>query len=257
MQTIYHLVDGRLFSRELPDPEVEVMPGVLWGPTAGLFTPAYWVSQLWFRECESAEPEYRFGSSLAEEVAICLLGGHGISAELSMGAFYRLRDEGLLSDPQVTEIQIYKALREPLLVKNHHIRYRFPHQKAIYLAPLLRAVHTNPPLTLQPTDFRDWLMGFKGVGFKTASWIVRNWLDADEVAILDIHILRAGRIMGLYSKEDRVERNYKAMEERFVFLAEELHVRTSVLDVFIWLKMRDWPNLVLSALNLETFEAYI
>ncbi|MDZ3993341.1 hypothetical protein PspTeo4_24872 [Pseudomonas sp. Teo4] len=39
---------------------------------------------------------------------------------------------------------------------------------------------------------RDWLLELPGIGYKTASWVARNWLDADDVAILDIHILRAG-----------------------------------------------------------------
>jgi endonuclease III len=46
-------------------------------------------------------------------------------------------------------------------------------------------------------------MSLPGIGPKTASWIARNWLDADDVAILDIHIMRVGQVIGLFPLSKR------------------------------------------------------
>jgi hypothetical protein len=77
-------------------------------------------------------------------------------------------------------------------------------------------------------------MSLPGIGPKTASWIARNWLDADDVAILDIHIMRVGQVIGLFPLEQTVERHYMALEERFLRFAELLDVRASELDAIIW-----------------------
>ena len=57
-------------------------------------------------------------------------------------------------------------------------------------------------------------MTLPGIGPKTASWIVRNWMNSDAVAILDIHIVRAGMLMNLYCQGGRVERHYLEIEAK-------------------------------------------
>ena len=89
-------------------------------------------------------------------------------------------------------------------------------------------------------------MKINGVGPKTASWIVRNLTGSDEVAILDIHIIRACRLMSLFPREVRLPRDYGPLEERFLKFAEGLGVGAAVLDALIWTKMREMPRLVAS-----------
>ena len=67
---------------------------------------------------------------------------------------------------------------------------------------------------------------------------MRNWLDSDAVAILDIHVVRAGRFCRLFNEQDRVERSYRPMERRFLEFARALGVRASLLDILIWDQMR-------------------
>jgi thermostable 8-oxoguanine DNA glycosylase len=81
-------------------------------------------------------------------------------------------------------------------------------------------------------------MELPGIGPKTASWIARNWLGTDEVAILDVHVLRAGTMMGLFPKNYRMPRDYVFLEERFLALANALNVKASFLDAIIWREMR-------------------
>ena len=88
-------------------------------------------------------------------------------------------------------------------------------------------------------ELRDWLLPIAGVGYKTASWIARNWLDADDVAILDIHILRAGLLGGFFDKSLSIERDYLKLEEQFVAFSNALGVRASELDATIWYEMME------------------
>lgn len=92
-------------------------------------------------------------------------------------------------------------------------------------------------------------MALPGVGYKTASWVARNWLDADDVAILDIHILRAGVVGGFLDSDLTVERNYEALEDQFLAFSTGLGVRASELDAVIWLEMASAPRSVQSALS--------
>ena len=49
-------------------------------------------------------------------------------------------------------------------------------------------------LPQEPLSLREFLLQLHGIGYKTASWIVRNFTGSDDVAIVDIHLRRAGVI---------------------------------------------------------------
>lgn len=226
----------------LPHPETELMHGVRWGRHERFCTPAYWKFM-----CASHEPghsnngHFRLGRNLIEEVAVCLLGGYGMAADLGLAAFQRVRDQGLLNKATPASL-ILETLRQPLEVNNRSVRYRYPVQKSRYLSQCLAILHSTPPPKPMSSDsLRSWLVKFPGIGPKTASWIVRNHLGADDVAILDVHIIRAGRIMGLFDKSDDVSRNYSDMERKFVAFSSALGCSTSLLDAIIWEQMRTMP----------------
>lgn len=235
-QTVLTLRGGRLDRLQLPPADTEVMPGVAWGRFDEFFTPAFWVARVWIDGPNASHSNYTLGGSLTEELAACLLGGYGMPAELGLAAFQCLQTRGLLrGQPSATELE--RALAEPLLVNSRELRYRYPRVKSRYLASALRrlATETGPSDNL---GFRDWLMTFDGIGPKTASWITRNYRHCDEVAILDVHIQRAGRLAGIFSEHDRVDRDYHAMESRLVRFATSLKMRLSVLDSVIWSYMK-------------------
>lgn len=225
---------------ELPCADVELMEGVRWGAINAFPTPAYWAYQVIARRLVGKPAAYRLGRTLVEEVAACLLGGHGIPATVGLAAYSRLRERGALSGNPVSEEELEALLREPLEVEGRSIKYRFAAQKARYLAAALPAAHAAPKF---PTgrQLRDWLLSIPGIGYKTASWIARNWLDADDVAILDIHIMRVGQIIGLFPKSFTVEHNYLELERRFLQLSTSLDVRASELDAVIWWEMASSP----------------
>lgn len=228
---------------DLPPPDSDALPGVPWGAIEAFPSPAYWTYQVIARRVCGTQLRHRLGSSLAEEVAACLLGGHGIPASIGIAAFQKLRSHGVL-DGKATESELFGLLSEPLDIDGRKIRYRFARQKARYLSVALsRLALELPPLT-NGRALRDWLVQLPGIGFKTASWVARNWLDADDVAILDIHILRAGALARFFQEELTVERNYLELEEQFLRFSQAIGVRPSELDAVMWHEMMSSPRTV-------------
>lgn len=240
MQTAAILGPVGVMQLELPPASDLLLPGVPWGRVEGFPTPAYWAYQVMSKRVLGGPPEYKLGNTLAEEVAACLLGGHGIPAAVGIVAFERLRQRGLLSGTP-TEEEMLKQLEEPLTVHGRAVRYRFAKQKARYLSEALKQVATGDAPLQTGRALRDWLLQLNGIGPKTASWVARNWLRADDVAILDIHILRVGVAIGLFPKNLTVERHYFALEELFLTFSQRMGVRASELDAVIWFEMARSP----------------
>lgn len=231
----------------LPGPRCSVVPGVRWGRAEELGTPAYWYTQVhWaaLRGDDAMSGSHALGRTLDEEIGACVLGGYGIPADVGLAAFEVLRDAGLLdrwraaSDPAFSET-LRTALARPLRVAGRELHYRFATQRARLLAAsLVMLAQESPPEALSDRALRDWLLCLPGVGLKTASWITRNVRHSNAVAILDVHLLRAGRIMGLFQDHDDVARDYRAMEQRFLTFADQLGVPAAGLDAVMWRELR-------------------
>lgn len=236
MQRMSGLFDGRTESFDMPPPVAELFPGVPWGRFDALFTPAYWAGQAWQHARAGTYAPGRLGRTLAEEVTACILCGHGMPSELGLSAFERMRALDLISHPESAEA-IETALRAPFRFGARFRRYRFPRMKARALAaalPALRTMGEHPDDRVQ----RDALTRLPGVGLKTASWIVRNMRASNDVAIIDVHIVRAGRIAGFIDFGWTPSRNYSEMETAFLRFARALGVDAAVLDGLMWDHMR-------------------
>ncbi|MCD9188940.1 MAG: hypothetical protein LUM44_21160 [Pyrinomonadaceae bacterium] len=242
-QRIVTKLNNRVETLELPDPNEEVTPGVYWGNYTHLFTPACWKVLSWTQQNNFKPKSYRVGDNLTEEISACILGGYGIPSEVGLAAFHWVKEIGIL-EITPSEDEIYKVLAEPLVINERRVRYRFARQKSKYLSYALKKIahETAPEDSLK---FRSWLMGFEGIGYKTASWITRNWLHSDKVAIIDIHIHRAGLLMNLYNAKQTPAKNYLEMEDDFLRLATGIGVKASQLDVLIWQEMKLAGNMAL------------
>ncbi len=239
-RTIYVPVNGQAVEVMIPAPELEVVPGVKWGDPWTLFTPAYWLTQAYMSE-RYREPfaDVELSQRIISELGFCILGGFGITAELGTAAYERCLQAGLFQRLEIEETMWADELKRPLLVSNREVKYRYPNQKAKFLASAMSFLRENSLRTESGLELREQLRQIKGVGFKIASWVARNVLDCDDVAILDIHLLRAGRICGLFSSEHRVERDYLEMESLFLEFSRAMAVRPSRLDLLIWEEMRE------------------
>lgn len=248
MQKVLTVLHGDIQELYLPDSCAEVMPGVKWGAFDEFFTPAFWKTRLWIDGEDSPMTDYAIGRSLREEVAACLLGGFGMPAELGLAAFKRLRDGGLL-DGMVSTSVIEEVLREPLTVGGRRVKYRYPVVKSRFLSGAMERMNREQMPSNSPQALRNWLVTFPGIGPKTASWITRNFLHTDEVAILDVHVIRAGVLMRLFSPTNKIPRDYFSMEERLVAFARALGVRLSKFDSVLWCYMRRLNGLAIEALG--------
>lgn len=233
-----------VFNIELPKADSEVIPGVPWGAMEAFPTPAYWAYQVYARRLIGDRVNYKLGATLKEEVGACLLGGHGIPANVGLAAFQHVKERGAFGDQPPAEESLLEWLKEPLAIDSRQVRYRFAKQKARYLYSALQKLSAEHPPLGSGKELRDWLLDIPGIGYKTASWVARNWLDADDVAILDIHILRAGLLGNFFESNLTVERHYLELEEQFIRFSKGLGVRASELDALMWLEMMSSPDTV-------------
>jgi hypothetical protein len=217
-----------------------------WGRSFELGTAAFWVAQTKMRRPPA---ERRLGSSLEEEVVACILGGFGLPASVGLAAFEEVRNSGLISSacpPAVPAVQ--SVLERPLTIhgRNAPVRYRFPRQRAERVSAALQFLGRKSAPNA-PIELRAWLLGVPGIGPKTASWITRNWTGAN-VAIIDIHVRRAGISAGFFRPEWRLPQDYPAFEAAFRAVARLGHVSCADLDARIWGDLsflgRDAPLLI-------------
>lgn len=234
---------------ELPDPDAEVIHNVRWGEVYAFPSPAYWAYQVLARRLEDKPIRYRLGTTLRQELGACLLGGHGIPASVGLAAFEHLRTRGAFEGPTPLAETLTDWLSEPLNVDGRLTRYRFAKQKGRYLFEALSRMEKERAPLDTGRGLREWLLGCPGVGYKTASWVSRNWLDANDVAILDIHVLRAGVFAGFFDPSLTVERDYLELENQFLAFSQGLGVHASELDAVIWYVMMSSPRTVQSIVD--------
>lgn len=208
---------------------------VHWWDATRFATPAFWVE---LTRQRPAPASYQIGTTLLEEVALCILGGYGITERMATAAFRRVREAGLLNGgPRVTADAVAVLLSAPFQLPGspRPVHYRFPRSKAQRLAAVVEVLHgAEAPGIEQPRVLRDWLVTLPGVGPKTASWIVRNLTRSDLVAVIDIHIRRAGIVAGVFDPAWRLPRDYSRFESAFVTWARIGGVPTADLDACIW-----------------------
>lgn len=234
---------------DFPAPDQDILPGVPWGRIEAFPSPAYWAYQVLARRLEVNAVNYKLGRTLKEEVGACLLGGHGIPAAVGLAAFNKLKNCGVFNEEPPPEGVIYDWLSQPIETDSKFVHYRFARQKSRYLSAALNKLNTEVPPTDSGRELRDWLISIPGIGHKTASWIARNWLSANDVAILDIHILRAGLLAGFFPDNLTVERDYLKLEHLFLEFSEAMGVKASELDALIWYEMQASSSTVFSLLE--------
>lgn len=236
---------------QIPNENNELLPGVKWGDFRQLYTPAFWKIQYitYKKTCDNFQ-SYKLGSSVLEEIVVCLLGGFGMPSEIGIAAFNRLKKSGLIRQGVSFE-EIQTALVTPFELKlGRKSIYRFHNQKARYIYSLLNRTDLDKIPIDNDIVFRNWLLSIDGIGLKTASWITRNWLNSDNVAILDVHIVRAGVLAGFYKKETSdLARNYYSLERQYLEFCNALGVSSAIMDAIIWEFMKKTNRIALSVLN--------
>lgn len=230
--------EGHVRFLSIPAASERVLGNVRWGRFTQPHTPAYWRALAWLHSEENRDARFiDERNGIVEETVYCLLGGYGIRAEVAHAYFLKCRAEGIFYRANISEREIRNLLASPVRVADRMVRYRFPNQKARYIAATLRTLAQND-MPKGDVELRDWLLGLPGIGWKTAGWIVRNCLSSDNVAIIDVHLLRAGQMMRIFDTRSLSHGNYAYFEVRFLQFARALGVKASSLDLLMWETMR-------------------
>lgn len=232
--------------------EDECLPGIKWGDFCELYTPAYWKFQyLLSSKNNNATINHRLGENLIQEIVACLLGGFGLKAEVGLSAFYRMRDRKLIRQGVDFE-SLLESLKEPLIVDGKSVHYRFPNQKSKFIFKFLNRNDLENIPTSNDLELRKWLLTINGIGLKTASWITRNYMVSENVAIIDIHIFRAGLIAGFFCNDFDIQKDYLLLEKYFIDFCNALKVQPSQMDAIIWQQMKESNLLALKTINQLT-----
>ncbi len=185
--------------------------------------------------------------NIEDELLFCLLGGFAVTYEHGRSACDKIRqlrpfaNEG--SDHELFEVISAELMRpqfEPRRVDGGFRRYRFPKQKASVLVRARKWVWDQEPLDEHllrlgsAKERRRFLSECPGIGLKSASWLLRNLALGDELAIIDIHVLRA--LVGAKRIPDSIQipKDYEVAEEAFLAWCNELGAPAAAFDLFVW-----------------------
>jgi N-glycosylase/DNA lyase len=184
--------------------------------------------------------------AVRRELVFCVLGGHAVSFELALSAtdavmglapFHESWAESQLKQRVVDELSTPQF--EPRHKDGELRRHRFPIRKANLLIQARSWVLAQGELTqclaaiADEDSRRKWLCECPGLGLKSASWLLRTTGLAANLAVLDVHVLRA---MAEHSEFEcvRLPRDYTRLEQRFRDWCVELGTTVAALDLFLW-----------------------
>ena len=187
------------------------------------------------------------------ELVLSILGSQN-KYEVALKFANVIKDENILTDYKfindihILENKLEEIFTTPQNIENSMIRYRFPKTRAKYIAYSLfflensggiKNILNNSQSTI---DIRKFIVkNIKGVGPKQASHFLRNIGFSNNIAVLDVHILRYMSIQGVISE------NYKAISSLKVYEYLELKLikflkfilaPIGFIDQAIWIVMR-------------------
>ena len=165
------------------------------------------------------------------ELCFCILTPQS-KAEMCDGIIQTLKRKGLLWTADAEELA-------PFLKKT-----RFYKTKSRYLVEARRLFQKNGSMKirdkLHPEDVsatREWFVqNVKGIGYKEASHFLRNIGLGEEIAILDRHVLRALKRLGVLRRlpVSLTKRQYLGIEQKVKRFADRISIPLSHLDLLFW-----------------------
>ena len=176
----------------------------------------------------SVQTKWQSRDDVLFELLFCLCTPQS-KAPVCRAAINKLREKGLLHAAGGKD------------VSEHIAGVRFPNNKAGYITKAQTAFPSIyqriVELHAQPLELREWLVkNVKGYGYKEASHFLRNIGLGEQLAILDVHILRELEEMKLIEKGTKLSpKKYLEIEEKFIGLARKLGLKPAELDIAIWL----------------------
>lgn len=124
---------------------------------------------------------------------------------------------------------------------------RFKYKKAEYIAEAGKQFLTEGKISIKSQisqfsdvyDAREWLaQNVKGIGYKEASHFLRNIGLGENLAVLDRHILKNLKSLGVIKEIPGVlsRKRYFEIEKKMKEFAEKVKIPMSHLDLVMWYK---------------------
>jgi len=168
---------------------------------------------------------------LFRELAFCILTPQS-RARTCWAAIERMVNKSMLACCGPDEI------REEL------IGVRFSYRKADYICEARelfssRSIRDVVSSFSSPEKAREWLAdNVKGLGYKEASHYLRNIGLGESLAILDRHIMKNLKLMGVIDEIPATitKKNYLEIERKMRTFSEKIGVPMDHLDLLLWYK---------------------
>lgn len=194
---------------------------------------------------------------LFDELVSCILGSR-VSFEMAESAFHNLKRKRMLivstilSNPEKAEHNISSELNRSIYpsATRSDVKYIYSKSKANFIVRTCRQIYAQKKTSIKNVltnsndekEVREILSEIcVGIGFKQASLFLRNTSYAENLAILDSHVVSYIEYMGIHKKRDKksiTKKEYIEYENKLLSYAETLKKPLSKLDVAIWIVMR-------------------
>ncbi len=169
---------------------------------------------------------------LFAELAFCLLTPQS-KARICLAAVERLQANGAL----------YHGDYDAILSELKGVRFKA--RKAAYILKARALFTKNGELSIRsvlekfddPFQMREWLvMNIKGMGYKEASHFLRNIGMGSQLAILDRHILKNLKLLGVIHEVPKslTRPRYLEIETKMANFADEIGIPLDHLDLLLW-----------------------
>ncbi|MFQ6084285.1 MAG: N-glycosylase/DNA lyase [Candidatus Aminicenantia bacterium] len=124
---------------------------------------------------------------------------------------------------------------------------RFKYKKAKYIIEARKQFSIDGKVSIKSKigqfsdayDTREWLIqNVKGIGYKEASHFLRNIGFGEDLAILDRHILKNLKLLGVIERipSSLSKRRYFEIEKKMKEFATKVNIPMSRLDLVLWYK---------------------
>lgn len=173
----------------------------------------------------------RNDEAIFAELCFCLLTPQS-KAEVCDDIICKLKASGLLLKGNAEQLRPY--LKRARFYKNKtkyllEARGLFSDKSKISIKDKLAAADIK--------EIRDWLViNVKGIGYKEASHFLRNIGFGEDLAILDIHILRNLSRLGVIKDIPKsiTKKKYMEIEDKLRHFSRKIKIPMSHLDLLFW-----------------------
>jgi len=185
-------------------------------------------------------------NELFSEISSCIIGSR-ITFEKAKNISDALAEENLLCVDVLAEMQSQSRRKIHAVLKREKCLYA--RAKATYIVKTAENLYleakTSIKTILKKSENQYEARGkltelCLGIGLKQASLFLRNIHYADELAILDTHVLSYMQLVGLEAKKEKAltSKRYLDYENKLREYSQKFNTSIAMLDVSIWVVMR-------------------